>query len=322
MRDSSSSTCTRSSWSILTFLACLVVATPRSRGSSHPNCNGKVYWSRLASGSALDVRAKNTNKTQSPKPSNMSGRAARLSWVVARAPRASLAARARTTPGSWGLRSAATVRSSYKPYRSLQSLKRDAREAPGDADRQLRFLRMLSEERGVDAVIAHVEALPSSHLSEAVLVPYLKAVAAKAGDKSSARSLRSDEEGVDPVHLNQPPPFHSSTAWPWGTGMAGTPPSNGLTGGLGAWVRGQAVHVAMAEPSSKEQVLRTLRTLAGAYFLLLAITTIMEERGLVKVFSLSVPSSLALFRAVSCARSPSRACSPARLYSPSSSAWR
>jgi len=42
------------------------------------------------------------------------------------------------------------------------------------------------------------------------------------------------------------------------------------------------VHVAMSEPNFKQQLWRTLRTLAFAYLLLLGITTIMEERGMAK----------------------------------------
>lgn len=210
---------------------------------------------------------------------------ASITWVLRRAPWSSLLARTRTLKwgpsAACGLRSA-TVRSSYRPYKSLQSLKRDAQEVPGDAGRQLRYLRKLEEEGGVDAVISHVEAMPSSHLSEAVVVHYLKVLATKANANTAARSLRS-EESVDPIHLSRAQPLPASAGWPLGTGMLGTPPRAGLLGGLGPWMRGQAVHVAMAEPSSKEQIWRTLRTLAGAYLLLLAITTIMEERGLVKV---------------------------------------
>jgi hypothetical protein len=162
----------------------------------------------------------------------------------------------------------AAVAQRQRAYRSLMSLKRDAREAPGDPERQVRLLRKLEEEEGADAVVAHVEALPNSRLSEAVLREYLRALAGKA-------TARKDRAGaLDPVHMRT-------------ASASGIPTQQFAGAGVPPGVRGgpQMVHVAMAEPSSKEQVWRTLRMLAGAYLLLLGITTIMEERGLVKGIS-------------------------------------
>ena len=158
---------------------------------------------------------------------------------------------------------------------SLMSLKRDAREAPGDPERQVRLLRKLEEEEGADAVVAHVEALPNSRLSEAVLREYLRALAGKATGRAGGAKEREDRAGaLDPVHMRTASASGFLTQQFAG---AGVPPVG--RGGP------QMVHVAMAEPSSKEQVWRTLRMLAGAYLLLLGITTIMEERGLVKGIS-------------------------------------
>jgi ATP-dependent metalloprotease len=196
-------------------------------------------------------------------------------WVVTRS--RPLAARTQAL-GAESAHRCAVVRSlssTYRrreSYRSLQSLKRDCQEAPGDPDRQVRLARKLEEEQGVDAVIAHIEALPTPHLSEAVLREYLRALASKASGR--AKGAERGEAGFDDTH--RPSPFRQ---------MLGPQPGvAGAIGGIGAGGRGpSAVHVAMSEPSSKEQVWRTLRTLAGAYLLLLGITTIMEERGLVKV---------------------------------------
>lgn len=196
-------------------------------------------------------------------------------WLVPRS--TPLAARARTVSAESAHR-CAVVRSlsstfrSRESYRTLQSLKRDCREAPGDPDRQVRLARKLEEEQGMDAVISHIEALPPPHLSEAVLREYLRVLASKASG-----SAKGDERGeAEFDDIRRPSVFRQ---------MSGSPPSvAGAIGGTGAGGRGpSAVHVAMSEPSSKEQVWRTLRTLAGAYLLLLGITTIMEERGLVKV---------------------------------------
>ena len=184
-----------------------------------------------------------------------------------------LAARPTAAAAARGLAGGAAQRSAY---RSLASLKRDAREAPGDPERQVRMLRKLEEEQGPDAVVAFVEALPNARLSEAVLREYLRALANKVTGRAAG--------AVDSVHPRASPawpaagagehPQFSPAGAPWESAAVG------IGGGGPAMV-----HVAMAEPSSKDQVWRTLRMLAAAYLLLLGITTIMEERGLVKGMS-------------------------------------
>ncbi|MGB1599977.1 MAG: hypothetical protein ACPIOQ_44925, partial [Promethearchaeia archaeon] len=114
------------------------------------------------------------------------------------------------------------------------------------------LLRKMEDELGADAVVAHVESLPSQHLSEAVLREYLRALAAMA-----TRRAGEGAPGVDPTHANASP-AQTAAAPP------GLPAGAGVLGG-----GGRAVHVAMSEPSVKEQVWRTLRTLAVAYLLLL-----------------------------------------------------
>ena len=66
-----------------------------------------------------------------------------------------------------------------------------------------------------------------------------------------------------------------------GAGARFTPGGMGAAGGQGAGgTSANPLLISMAEPSMKEQLWKTVRTLAMAYFLLLGITTIMEERGL------------------------------------------
>jgi ATP-dependent metalloprotease len=155
---------------------------------------------------------------------------------------------------------------SVRTNRSLSSLKRDVKADPNDQQRQIMFLRKLHEEQGPDAVVAYVEALQSQHLSEAVLREYLRAL---------AHTLRGREGGTQGAG-SEAVTMHGAF------GVSPGAPSIDIGAMVGSR---QAVHVAMAEPSAKEQVWRTLRTLAIAYLLLLGITTIMEERGLVKGIS-------------------------------------
>jgi len=165
---------------------------------------------------------------------------------------------------------------------------RDVQEAPGDPLRQVRLLRKIEEEGGADAVLAYVEALPNPHLGEEVVREYLRALRKVTTRPSGFGTSQGDATQIDPVHERSNPAWggqaqKQSSASPWDTSMFFGGRFSGGAGGTGDG--GQAVHVAMAEPTPKEQVFRTLRTLAAAYLLLLGITTIMEERGLVKGMS-------------------------------------
>ena len=181
---------------------------------------------------------------------------------------------------SWSVIQAARARTmasnvASAKYKSIRSLKRDAMEEPTDPTRQVRLIRKLEDEQGVDAVISHVEALPNQHLSEAVLREYMRALANKATGRGSSGTARTDHLEIDPVHLRSAQSAGAGGAFPRGAGSGG---GEGDMGGM--------VHVAMTEPSAKDQLWLTLRTLAAAYLLLLGITTIMEERGLVKGISM------------------------------------
>ena len=183
-------------------------------------------------------------------------------------------------------RSLSAFSTGAQPYRSVKSLMRDVQEAPGDPLRQVRLLRKIEEEGGADAVLAYVEALPNPHLGEEVVREYLRALR-KVTTRGFGTS-QGDATQIDPVHERSNPAWvgqaqTQSSASPWDTSMFFGGRFSGWAGGTGGG--GQAVHVAMAEPTPKEQVFRTLRTLAAAYLLLLGITTIMEERGLVKGMS-------------------------------------
>ena len=185
-------------------------------------------------------------------------------------------------------RSLSAFSTGAQPYRSVKSLMRDVQEAPGDPLRQVRLLRKIEEEGGADAVLAYVEALPNPHLGEEVVREYLRALRKVTTRPSGFGTSQGDATQIDPVHERSNPAWggqaqKQSSASPWDTSMFFGGRFSGGAGGTGDG--GQAVHVAMAEPTPKEQVFRTLRTLAAAYLLLLGITTIMEERGLVKGMS-------------------------------------
>ncbi|EKX38208.1 hypothetical protein GUITHDRAFT_144422 [Guillardia theta CCMP2712] len=170
-------------------------------------------------------------------------------------------------------------------YMSLKGLEKDAKEYTFDSKRQLVFLQQLNQESMPERVISWIEGMKSSVITEEILQEYVKALKLKRAEmekKKMYQSSRSDADGSTRTNDDEDRRFHSRSYDNQDPTMHPSMMDGSARRGMGSQSGRQTVHVAMAEPSAKDQVWRTIRILAGAYLFLLGLTTIMEERGLAR----------------------------------------